>query len=856
MSTDTQLQNLLGLEQNIDDDVLTNFQDCLNKLHHSEDKENNNILMTQIIDKLNKFLEENLTVLQTINRDRRTKFSDSILDQIASIKQYGIDEERWTKLKELISVCRFDLDKQPLSFVIKGVDCLNSISECETKHLDLIQHLNIDEILVEQYRTIRDGHKHPLVIICLGLTSKTGSFINFLEHEIIMAENSQESTVTKISNGKKTRTTNNEEVPVEINEIITEEITVKILKDIELWNIPLFDEEDMKIDEILDNADLIFLSISHDDFGAAADFLKSRLKTTMDNIVCLLDISHSGGIDETATLKQFQIEFGDNLNIIAIDQNCSRIRQKCIEQSARWLQINTQTIVELRLNYLLSTLHELLDYNNIDRTLGHYHQVNRIFNRYYSLFISSFLNLFKEQMDDAFNEIMNDDVNNILTECNSHLDNKDVLVEDIEELIVNKIVDKYKYILNRKEQQIQEKIIILFQKFSSSLKFSPPEEQIIEQVILEEVMNPYKMGVGKCDNFSKVRGLNGFLFANILLQEILSDWSLVCNFGTFEGIDNFIGAWSAGFFFPGAREKDDFTEQLKPNIIEVVRCCALEIQKQQTLVLRQLLSQISRKINNRLDEKIQKFVSIEKTVISRSIQRHMTYITELYLDIAEKQCNSTYKEYIRTDFQLNHDVFGGQLLLIDNRHVDLVFKKVTLDQINLAEIRYIRQFAHQNIVQYFDIKKLSSEPNTYFLIMERMDSDLATYIRQQLYNMNATSISKLFFQITNGLLKNTAPPRYVIADFGLIQRTPPTLIGTDGYLAPEIFSPRLGPITDKSDVYSLGNLIQFVIRKSPHHLRNNRLLQKWTDISKNCLNRKAVARPTCAEIIKNFNRNN
>lgn len=137
-----------------------------------------------------------------------------------------------------------------------------------------------------------------------------------------------------------------------------------------------------------------------------------------------------------------------------------------------------------------------------------------------------------------------------------------------------------------------------------------------------------------------------------------------------------------------------------------------------------------------------------------------------------------------------------------------------------AEVRNARQVSHPNVCRVYDIGEIDGQ---HFLSMEYVDGeDLATLLRR-IGRLPAAKANEVARQLCagiaaahdKGVLHRDLKPsnimidgngRVRITDFGLAARVgeskPGDSAGTPAYMAPEQFAG--GPITAKSDLYSLG----------------------------------------------------
>ncbi|CAF1497976.1 unnamed protein product, partial [Didymodactylos carnosus] len=249
-------------------------------------------------------------------------------------------------------------------------------------------------------------------------------------------------------------------------------------------------------------------------------------------------------------------------------------------------------------------------------------------------------------------------------------------------------------------------------------------------------------------------------------------------------------------------------------------CTLLHKQIEETLLT--ALSEQYRAIIAKIYEKSAKYDHLNVHLLSDFVKNKKGLITELYLDLLNAQFMTIYPKFNITNNKLgesNFQVFTGNIVTKDGDTREMAAKKIPLKSFNIQEVRYMKSLCHTNIVEYYGVKKSETEANMYYLIMEKLDSDLETYVGRKKHIITVPQISEIFGQIAEGLkelhheqlihrdlkpanilVKETNQPLFKLADFGLVHCDPISFAGTRGFMAPEFVNKNLGPITEKSDV--------------------------------------------------------
>jgi serine/threonine protein kinase len=243
----------------------------------------------------------------------------------------------------------------------------------------------------------------------------------------------------------------------------------------------------------------------------------------------------------------------------------------------------------------------------------------------------------------------------------------------------------------------------------------------------------------------------------------------------------------------------------------------------------------------------------------------------MHLDILTVQFNLKYlstfnvNQNERLDENSNFRVFTGTL---GRENLSIAAKLIPLTDFKLQEVIYIREIQHENVISYYGVTKHLQDQ--YYIVMPRFDCNLRTYLNEYTGRLDSDTMDQMIIQIIKGLdyihtqlelvhrdiksqniLVNKAKNLFVIADLGGAHREPITLVYTEGYAAPELFSrDNPGMITEKCDIYSLGIVIREIIQSVNIERDNDGLINVWSKISQRCCSEESSERPSCKEILE------
>ena len=178
--------------------------------------------------------------------------------------------------------------------------------------------------------------------------------------------------------------------------------------------------------------------------------------------------------------------------------------------------------------------------------------------------------------------------------------------------------------------------------------------------------------------------------------------------------------------------------------------------------------------------------------------------------------------------------FGNVSLYYDNiLKREVVIKKINKTGKKEDELRFYREInAMKNIkspnsVEYYDYY---SDNNYYYIVMEKCDEDLSSFLKKNKGGLSDSVIKYILLQLNeafkimlskdiihrdlkpqNILIKYVSQNNFIIkiADFGLSREfnnnSFSTQIGTQIYMAPEIYNKKYNPI--KCDLWAIGVII-------------------------------------------------
>jgi len=264
--------------------------------------------------------------------------------------------------------------------------------------------------------------------------------------------------------------------------------------------------------------------------------------------------------------------------------------------------------------------------------------------------------------------------------------------------------------------------------------------------------------------------------------------------------------------------------------------------------------------------------------IARFLKENNSSIGQVYLNLLD-QMNRFEYPYCEINLgtvlgKSNSPVYAGILRYTEGTETkNIAAKRLSPNNFNWQEVRYMTKLKHENILQYYGVRKSPDCEDFYDILMQRLDSDLTSYIQyvSKKGKINDKIVDNIFIQITTGLrylhkndlihrdikpenvlvqIRKGQSPIFVLADFGFIHRVPISIKGTEGFLAPELRTNNIDDtfITEKVDIFALGATITRTIENSRVDT-NGEYVTFWAEISARCLLDSPCQRPTCENII-------
>lgn len=692
------------------------------------------------------------------------------------------------------------------------------------------------------------------------------------------------------------------------DEIIIE-LPINELKGIELWDIPGFDENPVinkRIAEILKDTDLVLAVLAqHDSLKLTAiDFIKpclvqdeiSRDKNKPVTKICFIisqidkfksdELSKEtketflqhiyDKIREELPTKFQQFDYKLSNQFIAM---CSspkhsmrhylECREEFIEKSCHWFKNALHDLTINRTNFLLNSIKEFSIYEDIYRQDIRYKRTKEIFNKDFLLFSQQLT----EDVNKKFNEIrliMKELTEKIVTKCRDiFYDYKSL--EIIEQYIQAKLTIEFKEILTSKTPEIIRMISMMCIKFSNTIQLKPAEIQILKHALNDALNKDYYSNIIEQYQYSSPYHLSAYLTRIFHAFSETLQATIKIPFGDFEKMRRAFSKFTTRETY---MEKETM-ESITKLVSEILENISDELQKETEKTLKNILNEQLNRIHEEIEKKTQKYIhsSTTDTKIDHLRQFYADNLIEIkrmHLDILDIQFNLDYSltckinRHQRLDENSNFPVYTGTLR---TDKVPIAAKLIPLKDFKLQEVLYIRELKHKNVIKYYGVQKANE--NYYYIIMPRFDCNLATYLADNSTTFNPSDIDQMIIQIITGLdyihtqlelihrdikleniLVNRIKKRFLIADLGGVHREPITCVYTEGYAPPELFArDNQAIITEKYDIYSLGIVIQKIIRLTNVEKFNDNFIVGWLILAERCCSQEPSARPTCQKLL-------
>ncbi len=912
--------------------------------------------MINILDNLCK---NNYNFFKKIDMEKRKMFFESIYNRLRHMKEdfeQILSAQQWKALREQLSLlkklCTFNFNEKPLMFAKQAVKHINILKKSEDELIGLIDKMRreyptlLDDILDTEYRQIKNTHREKIVITVLGSTkSSKSSLINFLLQREICPTGNKETTarLTKITYAQQIRlrsSTTNSSEPIIFNgtkgllqeakkliilekderksELCNDEIVIELpieeLENVELWDIPGFDENEIineRIKEILKDTDLILAVIPHRESlrQTAIDFIKPCLEqndltnnknkseriTKICFIISQIDTYRPDGqSNETkdSHLQHMYDKIQQELNINFRDADyklssqfipmCSShihslkdyltCREQFIEKSYQWFTDALRDKTYRRSNTLLKAIGTFWNYDDIFRQQTRYQYMNRILNERFPIFTEELTKYVKKKLEEVYLHIKQS-IDGIVKECLGFY-KKGEQTEKIEEHIQNELIRKFNELLKDEKPEIERMISKMFKNFSTAIELTAPQMRNLKEV-LDEVFtdNSYESTITQYEHTSPY---HLFTYLKGMLYVLSSKLTAVLR--SERGDDEI---FREEFVLPQKYVEQETMKSITNLVNAVLRIIFNNLSDKVEETFGKFLSEQLEQLHKKIEENVNKYMRSSANdqkigFIRKFYTENSTEIRRMHLNTLDIQFNLDYtvdiNENERLDKDCNFRVFTGTLKETKSRMLKetkscVAAKLIKLADFKIQEVLYIRELKHENVISYYGVKRKTKDQ--YYIIMPRLDCDLATYLKEYSKELTNDAIDQMITQIIKGLdyihtelelihrdiklqniLVNKAKMLFLISDLGGIHREPLTCIYTKSYGAPELFSnenPTL--ITEKCDIFSLGIVIQTIIRLSKVKYLDDTLI-RWANIAKECCLVEPSARPSCKKILE------
>ena len=948
------LSNILGIRLTVVNALEKRIHQILqrNNADDDDDDEEENDDIDFIEKKMERIIDEQYELFKTMDQSKRIAFWDELNIQLHHLPERCLSECVKRQMELLNMICHFDFSEKPLSFAFEGIHNLDMLTECEEQLLGLLDKLrneyNVTDLLNTQYQSILNQRRKIVLAVAGGLKAGKSSFINYLLGLDVCPVGISETTarLTKITYGQQNLVTlksstgqpkeryeiNNSEDLKEITkklialkgvareenlckDIVTIYLDRKELENIELWDIPGFDENPFLnsiVEDILKQTNIFFIltSITEAVRDTMVNLVQSCsdkqerppqlcfIATKIDQVTTnpLAEKSLNDSLDNVFHRIQDRYKpknFGDNWQSSPFFLPLCTHRKfnlkdflDCHQQFTSKLTMFFTVAVCFntigRLKYLTDAMHELFDYDDLNRNI----QRNEKLNNVLTIHLNQLCTRLHEELKDPLLQIHRRVANrvSVQTQC----ENDDVMRELIAIEIQKELLGKQEEINPRLMKCLDECYLKMEQHPALTTLMRSMEERKLYG-------DPYKVIVGQYSNEEHRLLHSAKIYHSSSLRRKFVNW-----------IKNTIdfarrSPWSTNFIcLPGLNEPTPFIDlSIKSVIATIEECRRLRksVQANALLIVDAIvdgvmgeitisifqkfceqLNTLSEDITQTKAKLIEKRGTAEARLIAKFLKDNNASIVQLYLNLLDKANRFEYPHYkIDCTNKLGHSnfpVFAGELGGTDATQIErIAVKHVPLSSFTWQEVRYMNELKHENILHYYGVRKSDDHEEHYGILMQRLDSDLTKYIDYAVGKgkINDQLLDSIFIQITSGIeylheqsiihrdikpenilvqLRQNQPPICVLADFGFVHRVPISIKGTPGFLAPELFVNNTENtfITAKIDMYALGVTIQQTIDYSKAD-KQSKYASFWAKVSQRCQSKEPFQRPTCQEIL-------
>ena len=553
-------------------------------------------------------------------------------------------------------------------------------------------------------------------------------------------------------------------------------------------------------------------------------------------------------------------------------------QEEFYHKSAAFFKSAINEVMYLRLNHSLQVIHELLQYDDIDRTIKASEQlINTIRNRQHNLGDD-----LKKKMDVHLKSIQKDlhlhvidlsehwSYSKILSANEKHWDEA---VETIREKLEEPVKKHRATILQSAREAIDN--------FFVSLDLHPDQEQLVKQAMNRAFsQNPYIIIIGQWDVQS----------ASIKMRKLAWKESGSISSNRIRGILRICLAPVR--FLRNLREaaKETLNNITESNIQQAIDQCFDDMIAEINLSIQDQVKNILDEIEASKGTMLRAKNIGEVNIVANFISNHESSITKLYLDIQHEKSCAEYAFFEMTNEKLGsgESSIYAALLAIDkhSERMPIAARKMKLQEFCCQDLRYIDN-NQRNIVTLYGIRRSDKNDDYYYVLMEKLDCNLSEYLLEKKGNLLDSHIDKMIMQVVNGLhylhnrtiihrdIKSTSilvrkcePPVFLISGLSGPLESFRSIEETTCYTAPELTNadslkndsarPMVNrflrgyidsnSLTARTDIYALGVTITEIYKAS--NIRRHGQYQKfWSSIANRCCFSACAKRPTCKEIL-------
>lgn len=921
-----------------------------NNTEHDDDEDENDDI-DFIEKKMDRIIEEQYELFKTMDRSKRIAFWDELQSQLHRLPERCLSECVRHQMSLLEMICQFDFTERSLSFAFEGIHNLDILTECEQQLLGLLEKLrneyNVTDLLTTQYQSVRNQRRKVVLAVAGGLKAGKSSFINYLLGLDVCPVGISETTarLTKITYGQQNLVTlesstggqpkerykiDNSEQFKEVTErlialkgaareenlckdIVTIYLDRQELENIELWDIPGFDENPFLnsiVEDILKQTNIFFILASITE--AVRDTMVNLVRSCSDKQerppqLCFIatkidqvttnpttEKSLNNSLDDLFRRIQDRYKlknFGDNWQSSSFFIPLCTNRKfnlkdflDCHQQFTRKLKDFFTTAVcwntIVRLEYLIDAMHELLDYDNLDRNIQRDEKLNNLLTNHLNELCTRLDGELKRPLLQIHQRVASRV--SIRTQSESDETMRDLIAVEIQKELLGK------------EGDINARLMKCLDECYSKMKQHPALTALMHSMEQRKLYgDPYKVIVGQCCNEEHRLLHSAKNYHLSSLRRKFVNWiGTTIDFvrqnpwpngsATLHALTSAVIDLSITSVIETIEESHLLRKRAQGNALLIVDDIVDGVMKEITINISQKfceqLNTLSEDITRRKAKLIEKKGTAEARLIAKFLKDNNSSIVQLYLNLLDKANRLEYPHYkIDCTNELGHSnfpVFAGELGDTDATQIErIAVKRVPLSSFTWQEVRYMNELKHENILRYYGVRESDDHEEHYDILMQRLDSDLTKYIDYAVEKgkINDQFLDNIFTQIANGLeylhkqglmhrdikpenilvqLRQNQPPIFVLADFGFVHRVPISIKGTPGFLAPELLVNNTENtfITAKIDMYALGVTIQQTIDNSKAD-KQVKYASFWAEVSRRCQSKEPFQRPTCQEIL-------